>query len=114
MADDKERSTRIAALNDALRKDPSKPLWVFTAGVMSRGPGFVNGAINAVKAFTSFTADNDPYGEHDFGSVTVDGIDLYFKIDCFDADTGHSFGASNPEIEDATSRVLTIMLVAEY
>ena len=82
--------------------------------MIAEGAEFITKAIAAVKAFDNFTPENDPYGEHDFASVTVDGIHLYFKIDYFDADTGHSFGASNPEIEEATSRVLTIMLVDEY
>ena len=35
-------------------------------------------------AFTAFSRDNDPYGEHDCAILTVDGVKIMFKIDYFD------------------------------
>ena len=37
--------------------------------------------LNAVKSFNSFSAGNDPYQEHDFGTVEVDGETFYFKFE---------------------------------
>src|SRR5215203_2131535 len=66
----------------------------------------------AIAAFDAFTSDNDPYGEHDFGAVTVDGQVIFFKIDYYDADLLHlSPDPANPAL---TCRVMTIMLADEY
>jgi hypothetical protein len=37
--------------------------------------------LERVRHFDEFTKDNDPYGEHDFGSFELAGIDYFFKID---------------------------------
>ena len=59
-----------------------------------------------------FTEDNDPHGEHDFGSFEMAGEKFFWKIDYFDLDLKfHSPDAANP---DLTHRVLTIMLASEY
>jgi hypothetical protein len=34
--------------------------------------------VESVQNFTSFTEDNDPYGEHDFGTIVLDGIGWVF------------------------------------
>jgi hypothetical protein len=107
---------RIAALNDAFRArigDPRAGKFYVTDGVSSCGHAFVARAIAAVKGFADFTPDNDPYGEHDFGSVLIDGQKLFWKIDYFDrADPD----LVSPDASDAsvTERVLTIMLADEY
>jgi hypothetical protein len=41
-----------------------------------------------VRDFVDFTEDNDPYGEHDFGSFTVSGVKIFWKIDYYDESTG--------------------------
>jgi hypothetical protein len=114
MSKKKERSARIAALNDQLRKDPWRPLWVMTYAVNEKGPAFVATAIAAVKAFDAFTEDNDPHGEHDFASVEVEGTHLFWKIDYFEKGWNNTTGAEMPENALTTDRVLTIMLVDEY
>jgi hypothetical protein len=38
---------------------------------------------DAVTHFDAFTPDNDPYGEHDFGLVRVNGHVVLFKIDAY-------------------------------
>lgn len=40
----------------------------------------------AVRAFTAFTPDNDPHGEHDFGFVEVGTVRCFWKVDCHDRD----------------------------
>ena len=66
----------------------------------------------AVARFDRFDEDNDPYGEHDFGALEIEGERLFFKIDYFD----QSLSAHAPDPSDgtATKRVLTIMLAEEY
>lgn len=65
-----------------------------------------------VREFDSFTEDNDPYGEHDFGSITHAGNKVFWKIDYYDPDL-HK-GSIDPANPQETCRVLTIMLAEEY
>ena len=66
----------------------------------------------AVARFDAFTPDNDPYSEHDFGTVQVGGQTVFFKIDAYDLDLrGHSPDAADPSV---TRRVMTLMLAEEY
>jgi hypothetical protein len=65
-----------------------------------------------IEAFTDFTDDNDPHGEHDFGAVTVSETRFFFKIDYYDLTlSGHSPDAADPK---QTIRVLTIRRADEY
>jgi hypothetical protein len=110
---------RIRELNDALRtcSDPIGALMmngqlVITRGIASRGNEFIAKAIAAVRAFNNFTPNNDPFGEHDFAFLDVDGERIFFKVDYFDRDLQyHSPDASDPAV---TRRVLTIALAEEY
>ena len=70
-----------------------------------------------VIAFDSFTADNDPHHEHDFGSFDYDGQRVFWKIDYYDRasfGTGHDMGSEDPSDAAKTLRVMTIMLASEY
>ncbi len=68
--------------------------------------------IAAVQRFDNFNRGNDPYGEHDFGAVDVDGDKFFWKIDYFDlAMSQHSVDPANPE---ATIRILILMRTDEY
>lgn len=110
MSDDK--STRIQKLNDAFRTTGTGGTIVMTRGVSELGDTLVTQITGAVKSFDTFTPDNDPYGEHDFGAFEVDQHELFWKIDYYATDMMHgSEDASNP---DVTTRVLTIMLRDEY
>ena len=68
--------------------------------------------LKAVSEFSDFTPDNDPYGEHDFGALNVEGHRIYFKIDYYDRDL--IYGSPDPANPEVTTRVLTIMLASEY
>ena len=48
------------------------------------GTDFVAEVCQAVAAFDDFTPENDPYGQHDFGALTVSGERLFWKIDPYD------------------------------
>ncbi len=108
------KAARIAELNDQLRKSPSRYGKVFTTdGVASFGAEFVVQALAATAAFANFTQDNDPYGEHDFGSFELDGEQIFWKIDYLDK-ADPDFGAKDASDSATMDRVLTIMLASEY
>jgi hypothetical protein len=73
---------------------------------------FIRKAVDAVRAFDAFTDDNDPWGEHDFGAVEIDGEKVFWKIDAYDPSL--TTVSENPANEAKTYRVLTIMLAREY
>jgi hypothetical protein len=103
---------RIRDLNDQLRTTARGGNIVVTQSLVALGPEFVAQAVCAVVVFSDFTPDNDPYGEHDFGAVTVGGESLFFKIDYYDlALTG---GSPDPANAAITRRVMTVMLAADY
>jgi len=66
----------------------------------------------ALVLYDDFSEDNDPYGEHDFGSFKIEGHKLFWKIDYYAPDMRH--GSEDPADPDVTVRVLTIMLASEY
>ena len=65
-----------------------------------------------VVAFDDFTEDNDPHGEHDFGSFQYMGRKIYFKIDYYDENL--EYGSEDPSDPKRTTRVLTILFAEEY
>jgi hypothetical protein len=85
---------------------------VVTAGVSTRGVEFGVKALQAVKAFDTFTPDNGPSGEHDFGLVEVEGQELFWKIDYYDQTL--TWHAPDPADCSSTVRVMTIMLAEEW
>lgn len=119
---DKTREPSVAGvreLNDALRTstDPIASLIIngqlmLTSGIAARGMEFVDRALSAVRSFSNFSDYNDPYGEHDMAFLTVDGVEIFFKIDYYDPALRYrSEDSSDPTI---TRRVLTIALAEEY
>ena len=106
------QAERIRILNDTLRQSVSGGRIMITAGVRDRGPAFVLRAMVAIARFDAFDADNDPYHEHDFGALTVDGERLFFKIDYFDQTM--TMGSSDPADPAVICRVMTVMLASEY
>ena len=112
-----ERATKIAALNDALRQNPGTGEHgriMMTRGVSELGIPFTTKALALLAAFNAFTGDNDPYGEHDFGSFELEGNKLFWKIDYFETGSDYMVGAETPENLATTERVLTMMLAEEY
>lgn len=103
-------AAKIRALNDHARQNFTGCRVVITQGV--QGMENVPDLLDQVRWYDAFTPDNDPYGEHDFGSFRYAGETIFWKWDYYDVDmTMHS-----PDPSDAavTTRVLTIMLADEY
>lgn len=103
----------IRELNDLLRREGrGNGTVVVTPGIQERSWDFLQRAFQAVRKFDQFSEDNDPWGEHDYGAVEVDGEKVFWKIDYFDPTFAQ--GSANPANEAVTHRVLTIMLASEY
>src|SRR5215831_13307676 len=103
---------RIRELNDAFRTTLRGGRAVMTSGVAELPDCVKAEAMVQVAAFSDFTADNDPHGEHDFGSFTLVGRKFFWKIDYYDERC--EFGSEDPSDPEKTTRVLTIMLAEEY
>ncbi len=103
---------RVRALNDILRRTLCGGTLMLTPGIVALGRERQATILAAVAAFDSFDADNDPYGERDFGALTVAGEQVYFKIDYYDQ--WLMFGSPDPADSSLTARVLTILLASEY
>lgn len=102
-----ETSAKIAALNDAFRR--SNPVrYTVTRGVSATMD--LSRVISMVRSYDVFNEDNDPYGEHDFGQIKLDGKTLFWKIDYYDQGLE---GWCDPLSPDC-NRVLTVMLAEEY
>jgi Protein of unknown function (DUF3768) len=108
----KARAAIIAELNDELRTTGQGGRVEITTGVAGLGTDFIAEATRAVTDCNDFTADNDPDGEHNFGSVAVAGQTVCWQIDYYDA--SGAWASEDPANPDKTLRVLTIMLIDEY
>ncbi len=106
----------LAAINDGFRaaighKDGVPGKFVMTQGLALKGDAFVYEVLRKVAAFSTFTEDNDPDGDHSFGAFEQDGVKIFWKIDYFE-DADCAWGAEDPE--KACFRVLTVMLADEW
>lgn len=107
-----DKSQQIAALNDAFRETFCNGILVLTSGFQALSGDVQASILYKVRTFDDFSADNDPYEEHDFGAFTYQGIRIVWKIDYYDLRVElHSEDPANPGV---TQRVLTIMLAEEY
>ena len=108
-----ENDTKIiAALNDRFRQTFLGGKVMITSGVIELPEATRARLFAAVMHSDKFEPGNDPYGEHDFGKVVIDGQDFFWKIDYYDHTL--NFGSENPADPAITTRVLTIMLASEY
>src|SRR4051794_14377244 len=104
--------SRIRDLNDQLRRSLTGGVLVMTKGIIALGAQRQLTILSAIASFDDFSPENDPYGEHDFGALTIDGTRVLFKVDYLDRGlTGHS---PDPADATVTARVLTVMLAEEY
>lgn len=106
------RRDKIREFNDVFRQTFLGGRVMLTAGVNALPPETKASVIVKVQNFATFTADNDPHGQHDFGSFDHDGNKFFWKIDCYNK----SMDGGSEDFADPTktTRVLTIMLAEEY
>lgn len=86
---------------------------VFSEVVSQLDEEILNGVITAVREFKGFNKDNDPYNEKDFGRVTVEGNDYFFKIDLYDDKWEYGFDRDSESLSKC-NRLMTIMRSDEY
>ncbi|MCU1483118.1 MAG: hypothetical protein JWQ19_3904 [Subtercola sp.] len=118
---------RTRRLNDLTRTQPvsANASWTITRGVlallandestkdtMGLAMGRVAALRAALAAFSNWSGDNDPYGEHDFGAFELFGARLFFEIDYYHPD--HDAYSTVPSSIELCRRVLTVMLAEEY
>lgn len=101
---------RIRALNDSFRQSMSGGK-VVTTSSLSNHPN-LGTILERVRTYTAFTEDNDPHGEHDWGSLMIGAERIFWKIDYYDKSLDQ--GSVDPSDPAVTTRVLTIMLASEY
>ena len=102
-----QQAGKIAKLNDRFRGMALDV--VLTSGVI-HGVGNCIELLKAVEHFDAFNEDNDPYGEHDFGSLFWEGRKIFWKIDYYDQDLKYGLDPLDPKCR----RVMTVMLAEEY
>lgn len=101
----------IRHLNDVFRTTCLTGTVLWTPEISALPEATQSRVVEGVQTFNTFTPDNDPHCEHDFGALTVDGFKVFWKIDCYAPNMMHgSQDASDPKV---TRRTLTIMLAEE-
>ena len=106
---------KIALLNDELRRTLANSVSskvVLTQGVAALPENELAQLLERVRSFDDFTNDNDPHGEHDFGTVKIAGQTYFFKVDYYALDMNG--GSEDPADPAKATRVLTIMRADEY
>ena len=100
------RANKIAALNDRFRGMAIDV--TLTQGVLHL-PDLI-GLLKAVEQYDSFTEDDDPYGEHDFGSLQWHDHKIFWKIDYYDPELKYGLDP----LDARCRRIMTVMLASEY
>jgi hypothetical protein len=102
----------IKDLNDRFRRTGDGGTFLITRGVAQLAEEERLDLMRKVILFDSFDERNDPYDEHDYGSIIHGGAMYFWKIDYYNKDmTG---GSQDPSDKSMTTRVLTLMKSSEY
>jgi hypothetical protein len=102
-----DNRTQQAILNDQFRASGRGV--VMTPGVQALPD--LNELLKAIREFTKFNEDNNPYLENDFGSIDwLEGVKVFWKIDYYN-ETLTSW--ADPLTKEC-NRVITVMLSEEY
>jgi hypothetical protein len=105
-------ASRIAELNDQLRRTFTGGRVVMTAAVAALEPSVQADLFERVRSFADFNPDNNPHGERDFGVVTVGSERYFFKVDYYDLTM--EAGSEDPADPAVTTRALTIGRMDDY
>lgn len=103
---------RIRELNDSFRGSFVGGTIMLTAAVDALEPSTKSRLLEKIRTFDKFEAGNDPYREHDFGSILIEGESYLFKIDYYDRKCRDA--SPDPTNPAVTTRVLTIMHSRDY
>jgi len=103
---------KIALLNDAFRRTFAGGKVTMSSGVYALPDMVKAAALQKAATFDAFTPDNDPYGEHDFGSFELCNRKFFWKIEYYDR--AMEYGSEDPSDPAKTTRVMTVMLASEY
>ena len=104
-----ETARKIANLNDLHRRSGR---FIVTQGVAALAPDQQLALARLVMEFSDFTEDNDPYGDHDFGAVDLDGVKYFWKIVAYDL--AMEMGSEDATDPSLTRRALTVMRADEW
>ena len=107
-----DRARKIAALNDTFRTTFTGGQVFTTRGIDALDDETRAQVIAAVMKFDAFDQDNDPFGEHDYGTVQVADRTYVWKIDMYDLRL--KYMSADPADPSVTRRVLTILLPSEW
>jgi hypothetical protein len=110
--DQTQKAKCIRDLNDKLRTTLQGGRIMMTSGVDALGAKRIGRLLKLLRAFNAFDEDNDPHGEHDFGTLEDAGERFFWKIDYFDP--ALKYHSDDPADPAKTTRVLTLMLAEEY
>ena len=107
----------IREQNDRLRQgDPTIPGQIFVThgltALLNDTDTKPEKLFQIVSSYSSFSPDNDPHEEHDFGSFKFQGQTCFWKIDYYDPTL--KWGSDDPSDLEKTARVMTLMLADEY
>lgn len=103
---------RIRALNDSFRTTFVGGAVMLSEGVESLDEETRRRLLERVRDFNKFEEGNDPFQEHDFGAIDLEGNRYLFKLDYYDRKCrSHSPDPANP---DVTTRILTVLKAEEY
>ena len=102
----------IREINDAFRKTGVGGRVMMTIGIRELGERAVHEIVGKIRESSDFNGNNDPHGEHDFGSITHNGVKVLWKLDYYDRSM--EFGSPDPSDASITMRVMTIMFADEY
>lgn len=108
MADRKDKATKIAELNDAARSNAAN--YMIAGRIIALDERTLSEIYVRVQNFTDFNEDNDPHGEHDFGSLEVRGHKVFWKIDYYDQELEYGVEPLDPDCR----RLVTIMSAEDY
>jgi len=102
-------SSKIAQLNDHLRRTFSGGKVMMTAAVNDLDPDTLAEVMSTVD---KFDGDNDPHHEHDMAFFEVKGERYFFKVDYYDKSL--EYRSEDPSDPTLTARVLTIGEASDY
>lgn len=104
---------KVRDLNDAFRTTFRGGRVCMSSGIASLPNDLRTEILKKVRLFADFNEENDPHGEHDFGTIGIGAKHkVFWKIDYYDA--AMLYGSEDPANPDVTTRVLTIFFADEY